>query len=219
MKIKGAIFDLDGTILDSMFIWDTIAQKYLQSKGIVFPSGLNKQFLKMSILQAAQYFKDNYGLLESTDEIVDEINGMIEYFYKGVVKIKPGMLELLQAFKKDDVKMCIATATDRYMVEEALEFTKISEYFSGIITCTELECDKNTPTIFKKALSTIGTNKENTIVFEDALHAIESAKSDGFCVAGVYDKSADSVQEKIKEISDYYITSYHDFLSIIAKEQ
>ena len=210
MKIKGAIFDLDGTLLDSMFIWDTIGEDYLIHRGITPEYGLNEKFKTMSIVQAATYYQSNYGLTESVEEIISGVNGMIDHFYANVVTLKSGVLSYLHRLKADGVKMCIATATDRYMAEAALKRNGIFEFFSGILTCTEVGFGKDNPMIFEKALKVLGTDKNETLIFEDALHAIETAKKSGFKVVGVFDQYSIKEQEKIKEISDYYINSFEE---------
>lgn len=208
MKIEGVIFDLDGTLLDSMYIWDTIGSDYLISCGITPEPNLNEKFKKMSIVQAAQYYKDVYMLADSIDDIIDGVNHMIEHLYTSEVKVKPGVKDLLYKMNENNIKMCVATATDRYMVEAALKSNGIDKYFSGIFTCTEVGFGKDSPEIFEKALETLRTPKSNTIIFEDALHAIETAKSAGFKVIGVYDDSSENESKKIIRLCDDYITSY-----------
>lgn len=214
MKIKGAIFDLDGTLLDSMFIWDTIGEDYLIRRGITPEDGLNEKFKTMSIVQAAKYYQSNYGLTENVEEIISGVNGMIDHFYAGVVTLKNGVLSALDRLKADGVKLCIATATDRYMVEAALKHNGIFEYFSDILTCTEVGFGKDSPLIFEKALEILGTDKNETLIFEDALHAIETAKKSGFQVVGVFNQSSINEQSKIKEISDYYINSFEEWSKV-----
>ena len=211
MKIEGVIFDLDGTLLDSMYIWDTIGSDYLISCGITPEQNLNEKFKKMSIVQAAQYYKDVYMLADSIDDIIDGVNHMIEHLYTSEVKVKPGVKDLLYKMNEKNIKMCVATATDRYMVEAALKSNEIDKYFSGIFTCTEVGFGKDSPEIFEKALETLRTPKSKTIIFEDALHAIETAKSAGFKVIGVYDDSSENESKKIIRLCDDYITSYKEW--------
>lgn len=215
MNIKGAIFDLDGTLLDSMFIWDTIGEDYLLKRGITPEKGLNEKFRAMSIVQAAEYYRANYEITDSVEVIIDGVNCMIDHLYLNVVQAKEGVVSMLKELQKRGVKMCIATATDRFMVESALKHNGIEGYFSHILTCTEVGFGKDSPIIFERALEKIGTSKEETLVFEDALHAIETTRRAGFKIVGVYDKSAEGKQSRIKELSDYYIVSYKDWREAI----
>ena len=211
--IKGAIFDLDGTILDSMFIWDTIGEEYLRSLGIEPRENLAKTFKTFTLEESAEYYRTHYGVTLSVEEIVDGVNGMIENLYRNTVPLKKGVSEFLAKLSKDGVKMCIATVTDKYLVEAALTRLKVRQYFGEIFTTAEVGCGKNHPTIYRRALAYLGTKKSETLVFEDALHALMTAKGDGFPVAAVYDEH-ERRQEELKEIADLYIA---DFDTIFCK--
>lgn len=210
--IKGAIFDLDGTLLDSMHIWNTVGTDYLISRGVTPEPGLMEKFKKFSIIQAAEYCRRFYGITDSTQSIVDGINSMAEGFYSFKAEIKPGVARMLEKMSANGVKMCVATATDRHMVEAALKRNGIYRFFDGIFTCTEVGFGKDSPVIFEKALEFLGTKKEETVVLEDALHAIETAKKAGFYVVGVYDKSSENESWEIKAVCDEYITSYFEWV-------
>lgn len=208
MKIEGAIFDLDGTLLDSMIIWDTVGEDYLLSLGIRPREDLREALKPMSLLQAAEYFKAAYGVEKTTEEIMDGINSIVEQFYISETVLKDGVADFLQKLARRKVKMCIATATDQYLVEAALKRCGILQYFTGIFTCSEVGHGKDEPVIYEKALEHLGTEKGSTLVFEDAVHAIETAKRAGFVVAGVFDKS--EKQEKVRALSDFYITDFRE---------
>ena len=132
---------------------------------------------------------------------------MIEDLYKSTVPLKKGVAEFLAGLSKAGVRMCIATVTDKYLVEAALTRLKVRQYFGEIITTAEVGCGKNDPNIYRTALAYLGTEKHETLVFEDVLHALMTAKNDGFPVAAVYDKH-ELRQTEMKENSDYYITNY-----------
>ncbi len=208
--IKGAIFDLDGTLIDSMFIWDTLGEDYLKSLGIAPKENLAETFKTFTLTQAAEYYRNNYGIKLSIQEIVDGINNMVAETYRTKVALKPGVNDFLKRLQRSGVKMCVATVTDRAIVEDVLRRFKIYEYFSAIFTCAEVGCNKETPEIYRQALNHLGTQKAETVVFEDVLHAVKTAKYDGFKVAAVYDFH-EPMQEEMKEISDYYITDFGSF--------
>ena len=205
--IKGAIFDLDGTLLDSMFIWDTIGEVYLRSLDIEPRENLAETFKTFTLEESAEYYRTHYGVTLSVAEIVDGVNRMIEDLYKSTVPLKKGVAEFLAGLSKAGVRMCIATVTDKYLVEAALTRLKVRQYFSEIFTTAEVGYGKNDPRIYRTALAYLGTQKSETVVFEDAYHALMTAKNDGFPVAAVYDKH-ELRQTEIKENSDYYITNY-----------
>ena len=208
--IKGAIFDLDGTLIDSMFIWDTIGEDYLKSFGIEPKENLAEIFKTFTLEQAAEYYRKQYGVTLSVEEIVDGINNMVAEIYRTKVTLKPGASDFLKRLQRSDVKMCIATVTDRPIVEDVLKRLNVCEYFSAIFTCAEVGYNKETPEIYREALNHLGTPKTETVVFEDVLHAIKTAKEDGFKVAAVYD-AHEPKQEEIKEVSDYYIMDFGSF--------
>lgn len=211
MNIKGAIFDLDGTLLDSMFVWNTMGSDYLKSRGITPEPGLNEKFKTMSIVQAANYYRDNYGLTDSVQEIMDDVNRIIEGFYYEKAVIKPGVKEFLEKLKAAEIKMCVATATDRHLAEAALKRNEIFDYFIDIFTCTEVGAGKDSPVIFETARNRLGCLEDQTIVFEDAPHAIKTAKAAGFKTACVLDPSFESEWPDIIKAGNYIITEFNAF--------
>ena len=204
MRIRGAIFDVDGTLLDSMFIWDTIGETYLRSIGYEPREKLNEVFKNMSLFQAARYYRTEYGVTLSIDEIMNGVNAMLERYYRFEVSLKPGVAELLAQLQASGVKLCIATATDRHLVEAALDRCGILSCFGEIFTCNEVGHGKDEPDIFEAALRFLGTEKSETVVFDDSLYAIRTAKETGFPVAAVYD-SHEKEQDKVRLLADIYL--------------
>ena len=204
MRIRGAIFDVDGTLLDSMFIWDTIGETYLRSIGYQPKENLNETFKNMSLRQAARYYQTEYGVTLSIDQIMDGVNAMLERYYRFEVPLKPGVAELLERLRQSGVKLCIATATDRHLVEAALDRCGVLSCFGEIFTCNEVGHGKDEPDIFEAALRFLGTRREETLVFDDALYAVRTAKEAGFPVAAVYD-SHERSQAEVRARSDLYL--------------
>ena len=207
--IKGAIFDLDGTLLDSMFIWDTIGEDYLRSLGKEPHEDLKETFMTLTLEEAAEYYREHYGVTLSVKEIVDGVNAMVEGIYRTKVTLKPGISEYLAWLKENGVRTCVATVTDRYLVEETLERLGVRHYFSEIFTCAEVGFGKDKPVIYQKALEHLGTEKSDTYVFEDMLFALNTAKTDGFPTVEVYDRHEEH-QDELKELADYYIFDFTD---------
>ena len=207
--IKGAIFDLDGTLLDSMFIWDTIGEEYLRSLGKEPHEDLKETFMTLTLEEAAEYYREHYGVTLSVKEIVDGVNAMVEQTYRTKVTLKPGIAEYLAWLKENGVRMCVATVTDRYLVEETLERLGVRHYFSEIFTCAEVGFGKDKPVIYQKALEHLGTEKSDTYVFEDMPFALNTAKTDGFPTVGVYDRH-EVHQDELKGLADYYIFDFTD---------
>lgn len=209
-SMTGAIFDLDGTLLDSMHIWSEIGLKFLKNEGVTPPPGASEEFVKLSLVQAAEFYIKNYAPEKTVLDIVKSINALVEDFYFNEVLLKTGVREFLEFLKKRNVKMCVATATDKYMVEKALERNGIRDYFSEIFTCTNVGAGKDTPVIYDKALEHLGTEKDTTFIFEDALYAIETANEADYKIVGIKDVSEPADPEKVKELCTIYINEYQE---------
>ena len=209
--IRGAIFDVDGTLLDSLSIWDTVAEDYLRSLGIEPRENLAETFKTFSLEQSAEYCRSVYGVKQSVKEIMDGIDAMMETFYRQTAPLKPGVAEFLRALAQNGVKMAIATATDRHLIEAALTRCGVRAYFLDMFTCTSVGKSKNEPDIYRAAREALGTKKEDTWVFEDAYHAAKTAADDGFPVAALFDASEDE-QDALKKTAKLYLRSFEDAL-------
>ena len=207
--IKGAIFDFDGTLVDSMFIWDTFGEDYLRTLGKEPKENLTETFKTFTLEQAAEYYREHYGVALSVNEIVDGVNEMVAKLYRTKVTLKDGVREFLEALKSQGVKMCVATVTDRPIVEDVLCNLGIRDFFTEIFTCAEVGFGKDKPIIYQKALEHLETEKRDTYVFEDMLFALNTAKTDGFPTVGVHDRH-EAHQDELKELSDYYIRDFTD---------
>lgn len=214
MKMDGAIFDLDGTLLDSMFIWDTIGESYLRSRGIEPHENLNEKFKTMSLYQAACHYQSEYGLTDSAAVIMDEVNAMIEHYYTDEVLPKRGVPTFLKELNERHVKMCVATATDRHLVEAALLRCGLLSCFGEIFTCSSVGHGKDEPDIYYAAHRFLQTPKSGTWVFEDSLYAIRTAKAAGYPVIGVFDPSAGH-DDEIRALADRYIRSFEEMEELL----
>ena len=210
--IQGIIFDFDGTLFDSMFIWDTAGEVYLRSIGKEPEADLQKVLKPMSLLQCAQYIREKYDISLSVEDIINGVNRTVEGFYFHTVRPKPGVIDFLKELRLRNIKMCIATATDRYQVEAALQRCEMRHFFSEIFTCTEVGSGKDRPDIFRKAMEHLQTDRSTTAVVEDAYHAVCTAKQDGFYVVGVYD-SHESRKTDLLQLTDIYLSDYFDLTS------
>jgi beta-phosphoglucomutase-like phosphatase (HAD superfamily) len=210
MKLRGAIFDLDGTLLDSMYIWDELGKKYLESKGIQPEPDHAAIVNVLSLLQTAEYYQ-RCGVPGAVEEIMAGINEKCENFYFHEAGAKQGVKEMLDVMQSHNVKMCVATASDRYLVEAALKRNGIDHFFVDIFTCSEIGSGKDEPQIFEIALQGLGTGKSETVVFEDSLYAIQTAKKAGFYVMGVYDNSWRYDWDFIQKTANFCIDDWNQF--------
>lgn len=212
MKIKCAIFDFDGTLFDSMYVWRTAGETYIRSLGKEPKPFLWGYVKALSSLQAACFLKEEYELELSVEEIMAGVDQTVErgYFYD--VQPKPGVVLFLEEMKRAGVRMCVATASERYQIEAALKRCGMNHYFDAVFTCTEVGHGKDEPIIFREAMEYFGADRSNTIIFEDAVHAVETAKNDGFTVVAVYDEYEDE-QEKIRQLGDLYLEDFENMES------
>ena len=208
MKISGAIFDMDGTLTDSMHDWEDIPRKYLLSCGLEPRPGLREEIRGMSIRQISDYFRSAYGMEKTIPEIYAGIDTIVEPLYREVLEPKPGVFLLLNRLREKGVRMCVASATDMHLVEMVLAQTGLKPYFSAIFTCNSVGAGKEQPVIYEKALEHLGTKKEETLVFEDAYYAAVTVKKAGFPLVGVADFYAERHKEEIKAMADWYIEDY-----------
>lgn len=207
MRLRCAIFDFDGTLFDSMFVWDSAGERYLRSLGRAPKPSLPEALKPLSLRQAACYLQKEYGLPLSAEQIQAGINRTVEQCYRETVLPKPGVEAFLERLHKAGIGMCIATATDRPMIQAALDRCDMSGWFDRIFTCSELGHGKDEPHIFRQALAHFGAERSAAIVFEDALHAARTAKADGFAVAAVYD-SSENRQAELRALADCYLPDY-----------
>jgi len=212
MRLQGGIFDMDGTLLDSMSVWKSQGSGLLRRRGIEPEPGLDGKLRPLSLLDAVGYCREHYGLPETPEELAAEVNAQVDSFYRSEVRAKPGAEKFLSILKMEGVEMYIATATDRDQVEAALRHTDLLRYFQGILTCTEMGCGKESPRIFEKALTRLRCRKQDAVVFEDALHAVRTAKEAGFRVAAVYEPMFEADQPELRRLADYYIRSFEEFV-------
>lgn len=210
-KIKYAIFDADGTLMDSMHIWDTLDSAFLMMRGIEPKE--SRVFRRYGYFNAIKYFLENYELNMSPEEIRADIMKILEYYYNNVALAKDGVREFLQVLKDNGVRCVVATATDRYLMEPALERNGLLQYFDAVFSTKEIGVSKQEPDIYNKAKDFLGAD-ENVFIFEDAAYAIDTAKRTGYKVIAVEDYSAEDEREHIKETADYYVTNYSEMYQI-----
>lgn len=214
MRLQSAIFDMDGTLLDSMHIWNGIWAQLVKNHGFELSPEVNEKLMTYTPLAGAQYCKETFGLSQTPEELIAETSDMVKHFYTHDVQPKPGVVKFLSLLKMEGVWMYVATNTDRQLVEAALEHTGLRSYFRGVITSSEVGKGKReSPEIYERAMQRLQSNKLNTVIFEDAVHAIRTAKDAGFRVCGVYDEVSKADQEEIQKLSDYYIRSFDEMFT------
>ena len=209
-EIQGAIFDVDGTLLDSMGYWEHLGDEYLLSRQLQPPENLANLLASMTLLEAAEYFRERYGLQEEAEEMIRDFDRLMAVHYQQDIPEKEGVRQVLEELKERGIPMYIATATQRPLVEAALVRTGLNGYFQGMITCQEAGKSKRDPLIYQIAREKLGTDKEKTAVFEDAVFAARTAKKEGFFLVGIYDVW-EPEQELLKKTADIYLKTWSEW--------
>lgn len=202
--IKGYIIDLDGTLLDSMFIWNDIGSRYLLSKNIIPKNNLDKILAPLSINQAIKYISKEYSLNESHQQIYQEINTLLKKRYLIETTLKPGAKDFLIKCVKEQKKLCLLTANTLEITNTILDKYSLSKLFTKIITTEQTDLDKQNGEIYQFAAKQLKLKINECVVIEDAFHAIVSAKQAGFTVWAIYDTSNQDKWAQICTISDKY---------------
>ncbi len=217
MKIKGAIFDMDGTIVDSLgfwnYFWELFGKKYYNCDNFRPREEDDREIRTMLLKDAAIMICQRYPINESHDELLKYINDLIRDFYS-TVSLKKDMREFLDFLSKNGVRMCIASATEKSLIELAVDHCGIAEYFDGIISCADVGKGKDCPDVFNAALDFLGTPKGETWIFEDSLLAVKTATKVGFKTVGIYDDN-NYCQDELSEISTHYIGKNDTILRLI----
>ena len=212
--IKYAIFDLDGTLLDSSEMWMDLGARYLSLLGKTPEEGLSERLSLLSLPESAEYLRGTYKIPRSSEEIIHQITKMTERFYLEEVKLKKGALELLRVLRAHSVKMSIATAGDCTLGMAALKRLGAADCFAGAVGCNEFG-PKTSPEVFLAAAELIGAVPSETAVFEDSLHAVLTAKKAGFFTAAVWD-IGEKNQRELKNFANAYAESLEIFANNIS---
>ncbi len=212
MNFKSAIFDMDGTILDSMHVWQNIGIQCLEFLNVDYPENIEQTIEAMTMHEAAHYLSSNFKLEQTPEQILEYANKNLEDKYKNMVILKPYVVEYLEFLKSKNVKMALATATDRNLAEPALKRLDVLKYFDFTITCREAGQNKSKPDIYLICTKQLGSTPSETAIFEDAYYCIKTAKKAGFYVFGVEDKWANGWKDEIIGCCDKYITSFKELL-------
>lgn len=206
--MKAAIFDLDGTLIDSMWIWKDLASKYLQTIGIEAPEDLRASIKHYSLLEACSYLKDRFNIDSSPEEINNQAEELLKGYYENEFQLKPYVMETLEELNRRGVKMCVATATEDRLALAVMKRLKIDHYFEFLQTCNATGLQKGNKKFFQIAMDKFNEDPKDIWVFEDAYHCMVSAKKANLNVVAVEDPSAEEDRNKIKEEADIYITSF-----------
>ena len=207
-KKRLLIFDMDGTLLDSMEFWQNLGRKYLESKGKSPEDDLEAIIESMTLQESASYFKTKYDLDEDAEAIIKQVLDFIEDKYLNEIPLKKGVKKFLEKVNSQGYKMCILTTSEKSQAVGALKRTGVLDLFDEVYTDRDFNLSKKDPQIYIKACEKMGESPSDTVVFEDALYAVESAKKTKCVVVGVYDEYSKGDWDKIISIADKAIKNF-----------
>ena len=205
-----AIFDMDGTLIDSMVFWKNLATEYLSSKGVKqIPEEILEQIKPMTMSESAALFQQEFGL---TGDPEAEMNAMMDEHYRENIPLKPGVREYLQMLHNKGVRMCVASATAAHLMEACLTRLGVRDYFEFLISCETVGAGKRSPLVYQESAKRLTAAPAEIAVYEDALYALQTAKSAGYYVVGVYDDSAAKNWQTIEGIADEVILNWEEIV-------
>ncbi len=212
-NIKAVIFDLDGTLVDSMWMWHSIDMEFLQTYGHTCPDDLHRMIEGMSFTQTAVYFQERFQLPLSIEEIKQIWTRMCIDKYRYEVPLKPGAREFLEYLKNRGICCGIATSNGQEIVSAVLDSLDIRSYFQVVATSCEVKVGKPEPDIYLHVAKKLGVEPEHCLVFEDIPAGITAGKRAKMTVCGVEDEFSIPWKEEKMELADYYVDNYFEVLN------
>lgn len=212
MKWKAAIFDWDGTLADSMWVWDNLLIDFLSEYGFEASDKILSDIAYMTITQSSGYIKSLYNLPMSAEDICQKWKDMVYHRYAEEVKLKAGAKEYLAYLKENGIKIALATACAAELCEVCMESNDVKKYMDEVIYADDVGKGKSDPQIYIETLKRLGVKAEETMLFEDILTAVKTGKGIGLSVTVVEDAGAESERELLKQHADVYIRNYFELM-------
>ena len=218
MKIEAVIFDLDGTLIDSMGVWAEVDKEYLGKRGIPVPDDLVQDMKHGDIfIEVAKYFKRKFNLSDSIEEIMKEWTDMVKVHYENNISLKLGAKELLEYLYAKNIKIGLGTSNSKYLAQAVLKSNNILKYFDVIVAGCQNIKGKPFPDIYLKVATALNVNPYNCIVIEDVYVGVKAAKNAGMTVFSIEDEHTKPEWEKIKRVTDYYCKDFVEIKERVEK--
>lgn len=214
-KYDAVIFDLDGTLVDSMWVWAQLDIDYLAQFGIVAPEDIDKELEGKSFTESASYFKERFELPHTIEEIKASWNEMAWDFYMNEVRLKEGVYEFLTFLYDKGIRLGIATSNSVELVEAVLKQLEIRHYFESVRNSCQVEKGKPYPYIYLKVASDLEVKPHRCLVFEDIPNGILAGKAAGMEVWGVNDRQGEETRKRVIDLSDRFIDNYFEAIELL----
>ncbi len=209
-NIEAVIFDLDGTLVDSMWLWKQIDIDYLGEHGYELPPNLQQEIEGMSFSETAVYFKEHFKISDSLDEIKNRWNCMAKELYRTKVGFKNGAREFVSFLRDNGIKTGIATSNSKELLETVLDALNAGHLFDSKHVSCEVSKGKPAPDIYLLVAEELNVKPEKCLVFEDISQGVRAGKNAGMKVCGIKDTYAEMRKDNVREIADYYIEDFFD---------
>ena len=218
MKMQAAIFDMDGTLIDSLMFWDRywsdFGKTFLNDDNFLPPEDLCKRIRTMIFTDGVREIRRSLPVSITEDQILDYSAEYLNHFYRTEVKAKEGVIDFLTHLRTMGISCALATATDRKFIQVAIDACGLNGFFDHILSCTDIGVGKERPDIFLLAAERLGAPVERSCVFEDSCVALQCAKSAGFLTVGIYDKH-NYGHDLLRAASDLYVDNGETMMSLI----
>ena len=211
MDKRYAIFDMDGTLVDSMGFWKDLANEFLRQNGVaVIPPDLRERVKPLTMTESAALFIREFHLPGTAETAAAEMNAMMDTHYRKDIPLKEGVADYLRALKQRQVHMCVASATAQPLMRACLDRLGVLDCFDFLLSCEEVGAGKTRPDVYYASAERMGAAPGEIAVYEDALYAAQTAKNAGFYVVGIYDDSGKPHWEQLKALSDEIIYDWRN---------
>ena len=212
MDKRFCIFDMDGTLVDSMPIWKSLSKDYLEARGRHPTQAQLDAMGPMTMLEGAAFLMDTFGVEGPPERIIQEMHAVMEAHYRTDIPLKPGVRAYLERLREEGAKLCVATATAEPLAQACLERLEVAGYFDFILSCETVGAGKTKPDVYLEAARRLGASPADTAVFEDALYAAQTAREAGFYVVGIPEAAYQDDWPALEELADETILDWRKAL-------
>lgn len=203
--VQAGLFDLDGVLIDSLYVWNEIGRDFLHENGCKLTGQVAEDIRDMSFMESACYFVDRLGLDATPQQLMDDWNARAFPAYANEVELMPGAGEYVKRLAQAGIRLAVVTASDSRLAEAALQRLGIAQAFETIVTESEIGLEKNSPKIFLRTAQTLNAAPEACMVFEDSLYAAKAAKAAGMKVCALYGSGRGEKKEAFEAVADHCI--------------
>ncbi len=211
-KVYG--FDLDGTLVNSMPTYSKGILKLLDDRGISYGPELIEILTPLGYTKSAEYYREHYGLTESVEELVHEIENNLFPLYATEVMLKPQVKEFLLHLKEEGVSLFVLTASPHPATDPCLKNNGVFDLFSHVWSVEDFKMSKSSPDLFYHVANVLGVKPEEITYFEDNLIAITNSTKAGYDTVAVYDNQKPEIWEEVKKTGKHYIDTYNDAFNL-----